>query len=144
VSVRVGPRPLSVAAAYRELEDAESGGVVVFVGRVRPDRLGPGRSVAALEYEAHRTLAERALEELARGAQRRFRVRRSVLWHRVGVLPVGTPSVIVGAATGHRDEAFRAARWMIDELKAKAPIWKMDRARSARRRRPRPSPRAGR
>jgi molybdopterin synthase catalytic subunit len=49
---------------------------------------------------------------------------RVVLWHRVGDVPVGEPSVIVGVATGHRAEAFAAARFMIDRLKVTLPVWK--------------------
>jgi molybdopterin synthase catalytic subunit len=140
--VRVGRAALRVAAAYRALADRASGGVVLFVGRVRPDR-APRGTVAALEYEADPRLARAALRALERSARRRYGARRIVLWHRVGVLRVGTPSVIVGVAAPHRAAAFRAARWLIAALKRSAPIWKMERARSARRRPRPPSPRAG-
>ena len=143
VTVRIGPRPISVARAYRELEDPKSGAVALFVGRVRPDRLG-GRTVAALLYEAHEAPARRALAQLERDARSRYRARRVLVWHRVGVLPVGTPSVLIGVAAAHRAEAFAACRHLIDALKATVPIWKTDRARPARRPRPRPGPRAGR
>jgi len=127
----------------RELEGDELGGVVVFLGRVRPDRTGKGR-VTALEYEAHRELALSALRGLERTARRRFGAEKVVLWHRLGAVPVGEPSVVVGVATGHRAAAFRAARFLIERLKAEVPIWKLERARPVRRPRLRPGGREGR
>jgi len=143
MSVRLTSSRLSVSAAMRVLGGDELGGVVVFAGRVRPDPTPRGR-VWALDYEAHRPLALAALTELERTARRRFGLGKVVLWHRLGPVPVGAPSVIVGAAAGHRAAAFAGTRYLIEQLKAKAPIWKRERARPARRRRPRPGGRGGR
>jgi len=143
MSVRLSRRKLSVTAAMRSLEGGHLGGVVVFVGRVRPDRTPKGR-ITALEYESHRPVAVAALEDLERAARRRYRLGEVVLWHRLGTVPVGEPSVIVGAAAGHRATAFAGARFLIEQLKAKVPIWKSERARPARPPRPRPGGRAGR
>ncbi|HUI38680.1 MAG TPA: molybdenum cofactor biosynthesis protein MoaE [Thermoplasmata archaeon] len=136
-------RKLSMARALEELEDVRSGGVALFLGRVRPDASRAGR-VVALRYEAHESMAVPALERLARTARRRFGVRKVVLHHRLGRLKVGVVSVIVGAAAPHRPAAFRAARYLIERLKLEVPIWKTDRARPSRRRRSRHGPRAGR
>ena len=143
MTVRLTARPLSVATAMRALEGPGSGGVVIFAGRVRPDRTRAG-PVVALEYEAHGPPALARLRLLERAARRRFGARRIVLWHRVGRLRVGEVSVIVGTACAHRAEAFASARYLIEELKAVVPIWKTARARPARRPRPRPSPRVAR
>ena len=143
MSVRLSARPLSVPAAYRELEGPDLGGVAVFVGRVRPDRR-PGGPVVALDYEVDRAIALGRLAAIARRAERTWGARRTVLWHRVGRVPVGGVAVIVGAAAGHRDPAFRAARFLIEELKRTVPIWKAERARPARRPRPRPGRPGGR
>ena len=143
MGVRLTGRPLSVTAAMHELSGPELGGIVVFAGRVRPDRVPAGR-VVALEYEAHAPLALRELRSLEREARRRFGPGRYLLWHRLGRLRVGTISVIVGAAVGHRAEAFDAARFLIEQLKHRVPIWKTERARRGRRRRPRPAPAAER
>lgn len=134
MAVRLDHRPISVAAAYASLVDRRSGGVALFVGRVRPDR-AEGRTVSALLYEADVRMAKRALARLEATARARFRARRVLLWHRLGVLPVGTPSVLIGVAAPHRAEAFAACRYLIDGLKASVPIWKTDRARPARPRR---------
>ena len=143
MSVRLTRRALGVAQAYRELEHRRSGGIAVFVGRVRPDRVRSGE-VRALFYEAHAGPALRRLRAIEREARREFGLTGSLLWHRLGTLRVGTASVIVGAAAPHRDAAFRAARYLIDRLKAEVPIWKTDRARSGRRRRGPPARRRGR
>jgi len=143
VSVRLTRGRLSVAAALAELGGDELGGAVVFVGRVRPDRISRGR-VGFLDYEAHRGPALAALRTLASTARRRFGAQRVVVWHRLGPVPVGEPSVIVGVATGHRAPAFAAARFLIEQLKTTVPIWKQERARPARRRRSPPGGRGGR
>jgi molybdopterin synthase catalytic subunit len=143
VSVRLQRRPLSVSAAHRELDAPELGGVVLFAGRVRPDPTPSGR-VVALDYEVHRGPALAALARLEADARRRFGAQRTVAWHRVGRVRVGDIAVIVGAACGHRREAFDAARYLIEELKRSVPVWKEVRARPERRRPRRRGPRAGR
>jgi molybdopterin synthase catalytic subunit len=142
VSVRLSGRPLVPAAAFRELDDPVVGGVVVFAGRVRADPTEAG-TVTALLYEAHAGPALHVMEELEAEVMRRFGASRAVVWHRVGRVPVGAIAVIVGAACGHREPAFEATRYLIEQLKRTVPVWKETRARPARppRRRPRP-PRA--
>lgn len=143
MSVRLSARPLSLAAAFRELGDVSLGGVVVFAGRVRADAT-PAGPVMALVYEAHRGPARRALQALEEETRRRFGAGRTVAWHRVGRVRVGELAVIVGAACGHRNEAFAAARFLIDRLKRTVPVWKEVRARPEHRPRRHRSPRAGR
>jgi molybdopterin synthase catalytic subunit len=138
LTIRVDRRPLSLARAYSELRDPESGGVAVFVGRVRADQSARG-PVTALVYESHREMALEALRSLEGEARKRFGARRIVLWHRLGVLPLGTASVLVGVAAPHRNEAFLACRFLIDRLKADVPIWKTDRGRPEHPPRGRPS-----
>lgn len=143
MSIRLTIRSLRVDAAIRELESPHAGGVTVFLGRVRPDR-SPAGKVAALFYEAHRSLALQSMRALARMAVGRFKLRRVVLWHRLGTVAVGEVSVIVGVAAPHRADAFAAARFLIDRVKTESPIWKTDRVRRARRPRKRRGPRGER
>ncbi len=143
MAVRIGGRSMSVASVYRQLDDRQSGGVTVFVGRVRADR-GGGREVTSLVYEAHVAVAVRELASLEARARARFGARRVVVWHGLGSLRVGAPSVIIGVAAPHRAQAFAACRFLIDALKARVPIWKADRARPVRRPRPRRGRRSGR
>jgi molybdopterin synthase catalytic subunit len=142
-SVRLSRRPLSVASAARALEAPGLGGVALFIGRVRPDPAPSGR-VVALDYEVDRVASARRLREIERLARSRYGAGRVVLWHRVGRVEVGEIAVIVGAACGHRAQAFAAARYLIEELKRSVPIWKEERARRARPPRRRPSRPGGR
>jgi molybdopterin synthase catalytic subunit len=143
MSVRLTRRSLSFAAAARELEGPGLGGVVLFAGRVRAEGSGSNR-VAALDYEVHEAPAVRVMSQLDREVRRRFGAERTVVWHRVGHVPAGEISVIVGAACAHRAPAFAAARYLIERLKRTVPIWKVERAPPARRPRRRPLPRGGR
>ncbi len=104
----------------------QCGAVVSFAGTVRDHAEGrPG--VSLLEYEAYETEVEPRLEALAAGARSRWpTLGRLVLLHRVGALEVEEVAVVVVASAPHRDEAFEAARWCIDTLKATVPIWKRE------------------
>ena len=114
--------PIDVAACRRELEDAHCGGVVTFDGVVR-DHHG-GRAVSELRYEAYAELATREGQAIVDQALQQFAVRRIVAEHRVGLLAIGDIAVHIGAAAAHRDAAFAACRYVIDEIKARVPIWK--------------------
>jgi molybdopterin synthase catalytic subunit len=117
----------------------EDGGVVVFVGRTRitPGTPAPGqedeaarhagRAVHGLTYEAFEPMALGVLGEIADEIAARFGVRRLAIVHRTGDVALGEPSVLVVAVAPHRDAAFAAARYAIDETKARAPIWKAER-----------------
>jgi molybdopterin synthase catalytic subunit len=117
----------------------EDGGVVAFIGRTRvtPGTPAPGqeaeaarhagRAVEELEYEAFEAMALKVLGEIADEIQARFGVMRLAIVHRTGQVPLGEASVLVVAAAAHRGAAFDAARYAIDETKARAPIWKAER-----------------
>jgi molybdopterin synthase catalytic subunit len=125
----------------RRLATVEDGGVVVFVGRTRvtPGTPAPGqeaeaeqhagRRVEGLEYEAFEPMALGVLGQIADEIEARWDVRRLAIVHRTGPVPLGEPSVLVVAAAPHREAAFAAARYAIDETKARAPIWKAERFR---------------
>lgn len=122
---RLTPQPLSVDVAHGFARDPRSGAVVVFTGTVREH--SDGRAVSGLTYEAYRERAEEQLAELAGEVARRWPEATAVwLEHRVGTLAVGEVSVVVAVSSGHRPQAFEAARWAIDELKATVAIWKQE------------------
>ena len=115
--------PIDVPDITRSVSQPEFGGLATFTGIVRNEQ--DGRSVLRLEYTAYPAMAERLGEDIIREAQARFGVRLAIR-HRVGVLDVGEIAVLVVAAAPHRDEAFAACRWAIDELKRRVPIWKRE------------------
>ena len=120
------------------LVTAGDGAAVGFLGRTRstPGTPAPGqeaeaarhegRSVDSLEYEAHESMALAVLGQIAGEAESRFGVERLAIVHRVGEVPLGEVSIAVVAVAPHRDAAFEAARYAIDETKARAPIWKAE------------------
>jgi molybdopterin synthase catalytic subunit len=124
--VGIGPAPLPVAVALEWAGHPACGGVVCFSGTVRDHAAGrPG--VSALEYEAYTEAALARLQRIATEVRVRWsEVGRVVLLHRTGLLGVGDTAVVVVVSTPHRDEAFAAARWAIDTVKATLPIWKKE------------------
>ena len=124
VGVTAGTLPIDAAAAFVVKPDC--GASVVFTGLVRDHSEGrPG--VTSLEYEAFEEEVTPRLAAIASTARARWTtVGRLVLLHRTGLLEVGDVSVVVAASAPHRDEAFDAARFCIDTLKATAPIWKRE------------------
>jgi MoaE-MoaD fusion protein len=123
------------------LATPEDGAAVGFLGRTRvtPGTPAPGqeaeaarhadRAVESLEYEAHESMALAVLRDIADEIAVRFGVERVAIVHRTGEVPLGEVSIAVVAVSPHRDAAFEAARYAIDETKARAPIWKAERFR---------------
>ena len=132
------PRDLGRDVADRLATPAD-GAVVIFEGRTRetPGTPAPGEEaeaprhagllVEALAYEAFEPLAIRVLGEIADEAASRFGVERLAIVHATGEVPLGAVSVVIVACAPHRDAAFDAARFAMDETKARAPIWKAER-----------------
>ena len=118
------PLPLGAAAEWAVRPDC--GAVVLFNGTARDS--SPGRrAVHLLEYEAYEEQAVPRLEAIVAEARARWpEVGRLALLHRTGVVPVGESAVVVVASAPHRGEAFEAARFAIDALKATVPIWKRE------------------
>jgi molybdopterin synthase catalytic subunit len=124
VGVTADILPIGAAADFVVRPDC--GATVVFTGVVRDHSDGrPG--VTSLEYEAYDEEVTPRLAAIAAEARSRWKtVGRLALLHRTGLLAVGEASVVVAASAPHRDEAFDAARFCIDTLKATAPIWKRE------------------
>ncbi len=116
--------PLDVIEVVDALADDTSGGLTLFVGRVR-DHDG-GRSVLGLDYTAHPTALER-MADVCRRVVEQYDVHGVAALHRVGTLAIGDAAVVVATTGAHRGEAFDASRTLIDTLKAEVPIWKHQR-----------------
>lgn len=102
------------------------GAVVTFAGTARDHSVGRV-GVKQLDYEAYEEQVVPALGRVADGAFARHpEIGRIAIWHRTGALAVGDVAVVVAVSTPHRAEAFAAASWAIDEVKATAPIWKRE------------------
>ena len=110
------------AKLRHELLAASAGAYVSFEGWVRDNHAG--KAVASLNYHAHPQLALSEGEQVLQDALQRFAVNDVRCVHRVGVLQLSELAVWVGVSAGHRDAAFAATRFIIDEIKARVPIWK--------------------
>jgi molybdopterin synthase catalytic subunit len=105
--------------------DPAAGARVDFHGIVRGCE--DGREIEGINYEAHWKMAEHQLRQIAEQAMIQFEIRLVIIHHRVGFVAVGEPSLFLRVLSGHRQEAFQASRWIVDELKKKVPIWKRPR-----------------
>lgn len=123
---RITSEPLPVAEALAWVVLPGCGGVVTFCGTVRDHSEGRD-GVVGLEYESYEGHAEARLDAVAAGAREQWpMLGRVALLHRIGHLGVGETSVVVAVSAPHRPEAFAAARYCIDTLKATVPIWKRE------------------
>jgi molybdopterin synthase catalytic subunit len=140
LELRADPFGSSILTDLGEALATDADGAIVgFIGRTRetPGTPAPGqeveaarhagRAVESLGYEAHEPMALAMLDRIADEIAERFGVVRLAIVHRTGEVPLGEPSVAIVAVSPHRDAAFEAARYAIDETKARAPIWKAER-----------------
>lgn len=117
--------PIAVEKVIAEVSAAaEAGAIDIFIGTVR--NRNEGRQVTHLEYEAYEPMALRAMEKIARTAEKQWPVKKLAIVHRTGRLAIGEVAVVVAVATPHRKEAFEACRYVIDTLKTTVPIWKKE------------------
>lgn len=124
--VALSGEDLPVASAMRWVGRPDCGATVVFTGTAR-DHAHRRPNVHRLEYEAYEEQAQaRMLAVLGELRHRWPAVGRVALLHRTGVVAIGAEAVVVAVAAPHRGEAFEAARYAIDELKATVPIWKRE------------------
>lgn len=115
--------PIQLGSLIDQVAASDCGGIATFLGTVRNHHRG--RDVHALSYSAYEPMAEAVSGEIVAEAAARWPV-RVALQHRLGDLTIGDVAVAVAVAGGHRDEAFAACRYVIEELKRRVPIWKRE------------------
>ena len=120
----LSPTPLEKLILNNKLISPESGAVVAFEGLVRNHN--DGKKVIALEYEAFDQLALKEAAKIFEEAKAKFEVIEVKCFHRIGKLVLGEMAVWVGVSAAHRDNAFKACRYIIDEIKTRLPIWKKE------------------
>ncbi len=125
VHVSVSEEPIDAAEMLRFVADASAGCTVLFTGTVRNH--SPGRDgVSKLEYEAYGSVVEEKIAEIVADAMEQWPLIKVAAVHRTGSLDIGESAVMVAVSSAHRADAFPAARFVIDELKSRAPIWKKE------------------
>ena len=125
IRVSVGDRPIDGSALLAEVGRPDSGATVLFLGTVRDQSEGK-EGVTHLDYEVFAEQAEPKIAEIVAEATSRWPVLDVVVEHRSGTVLVKEASVAVAVSSAHRSDAFEAARFIIDELKQRAPIWKKE------------------
>ena len=123
--IRVTRNDFSVDEELRSLKTPSVGGIVTFVGVVRAE--SKGQRVDSMEIEVYPEMAEKQLQIIRGEAIKKFGVEEILIVHRYGNLIVGDNIVLIAVSAGHRDSAFDACRYVIDELKKRVPIWKRER-----------------
>ncbi len=120
----ISSQAIDLQAFRASLADDTCGACVVFEGWVRNHN--EGRKVLRLAYEVYEPLAVKEGEAIMRDALRLFDISQALAIHRQGELALSEPAVVVGVSSAHRDAAFRACRYIIDEVKHRLPIWKKE------------------
>jgi len=116
--------PIDVEAVLESVRDPGAGALDLFLGTTRNQT--KGRSVLWLEYEAYEPMARGLMERIAREAGERWGITKISIVHRIGRVAVGETSVAIAVSSAHRNEAFLACRYAIDDLKKNVPIWKKE------------------
>lgn len=129
VRAEISDEPLDVGALVADASSPACGAIASFVGTVRESPAvegNAGKPVTRLDYEAHPTLAEEKLAEVAARAGEKWSLERIVAVHRTGACELGEPTVVIACSSAHRGDALEACHWIIDEVKASVPIWKKE------------------
>jgi molybdopterin synthase catalytic subunit len=121
---RVTNEPIDLLELVRYVGDAEAGAIVPFIGTTRNNN--EGRRVIALDYEAYPEMAKKELARIGADAAKQWPICRMAIVHRLGPVQIGEASVIIVVSSAHRDAAFAASRFAIEEIKKTVPIWKKE------------------
>jgi molybdopterin synthase catalytic subunit len=121
---RVTDKPLSLHELVDFVSDPEAGAIATFIGTTRNNN--EGRKVIALDYEAYPEMAEKELRRLGEDARKKWQICRMAIVHRLGPVQITEPSVMIAVSAAHREAAFAACRFAIEEIKKTVPIWKKE------------------
>ena len=124
IRVAIVSQPIDPASVLAEVESPAHGASILFVGTVR--EVNDGKPVHGMDYTAYGAMAEKEMTAIASEAAEKFSGSFVVIVHRIGELAIGEASVAVAVAHAHRDAAYGASRYAIEQLKARVPIWKRE------------------
>jgi molybdopterin synthase catalytic subunit len=117
-------RAIDLGALVAEVWSIRNGATILFVGTVR--EMNNGRAITGMDYSAYTSMAERELADIVGEAAAKFGTDDIVVEHRLGTLGLGDASVAIVVAHPHRAEAYDASRFVIEQLKQRVPIWKLE------------------
>lgn len=122
--VYIGENWFNLEDVFRSYSNERCGGVDIFLGVARS--APEDGEVQELHYEAYVEMAEKVIRDIIQEAKEKFDIKHAIVHHRTGIVPVGVPSFLVAVWAGHRQEAFAGCRYIVDNTKARAPIWKKE------------------
>ena len=122
MSQYITKEPIDIFQYWKDVHDSETGAVVVFSGEIRGT--GKGKQVAWLEYESYESMAEKVIADIVARANEKWPLNKVVCLHRIGRLEITDCAILVITCSAHRDAAYKANRYIVDEVKHMAPIWK--------------------
>ena len=117
-------RPIDPATVIAAVQASDVGAVSLFIGTVRD--VNDGRAVSGIEYSAYVSMAEEEMLQILAEAEDRYAVTATVVEHRIGPLALGDISIAIAVAHARRAPALDATRFVIDEIKTRVPIWKLE------------------
>jgi molybdopterin synthase catalytic subunit len=121
---RVTNQPIDLQELVRFVTDPETGAIATFIGTTRNHN--DGRKVIALDYDGYPEMAEKELARIGAAARKQWRICRMAIVHRLGPVQITEASVMIAVSSGHREAAFAACRFAIEEIKKTVPIWKKE------------------
>ncbi len=116
---------IDVTRLLVDCQNTSVGGTVIFLGTVR-GRNSENIKLLKLNYEAYDTMAEEIFSDIETEARRKWEIEEITILHRIGPLNVGEASVVIVVSAKHRREAFACCGYIIDNVKSRVPIWKME------------------
>lgn len=122
--IRFQTQPIDAAAAYKELGARKDGAILSFIGIPRED--SNGKTVSYLEYEVYEDMASKEMQKIVDQAFANWPITDCLVIHRYGKVDIGEASIFIGVSSPHRDEAFKAVRYIIDTIKKTVPVWKKE------------------
>jgi len=121
---RVTDQPLNLQELVDFVSDPGAGAIATFVGTTRNSN--EGRRVVALDYDAYPEMAEKELRRIGGDANKKWQLCRMAIVHRIGPVQITQASVMIAVSSAHREAAFAACRFAIEEIKKTVPIWKKE------------------
>ena len=121
---RVTNKQINLQELVDFVRDPQAGAIATFIGTTRNNN--EGRRVIALDYDAYPEMAEKELRRIGQEASQRWQLCRVAIVHRVGPVQITQASVMIAVSSAHRDAAFAACRFAIEEVKKTVPIWKKE------------------
>ena len=121
---RVINQAIDLQELVRFVTDPEAGAIATFIGTTRNHN--DGRKVIALDYDGYPAMAEKELARIGAAASKQWRICRMASVHRLGPVQITEASVMIADSSGHREAAFAACRFAIEEIKRTVPIWKKE------------------